>query len=54
MAAPTRVFAKAWEVSFTVEQEAALRTEALLTNRSVSAVVRAAVDAYLTPNRKGR
>ena len=55
MTGPPLMYPKAWEVAFTRKAATALQTEALLTNTSVSAVVREAVDAYYaTPPQPAR
>ena len=56
MTGPPLMYPKAFEIAFSRKVATALQTEALLTNRSVSAVVREAVDAFFatpTPIKKG-
>ena len=55
MTGPPLMYPKAFEVAFSRQAATALQTEALLSGRSVSAVVREAVDAYFasTPTTKG-
>lgn len=54
MAAPTRTFAKRLRANITAEQEAAINREAALTGSSTSDVVRASIDAYLRPRKRGK
>lgn len=52
MAAPTKVYAKDYEVAFTAKQVAALQHEAALTGLTISDLIRAAVEtAYMRPRR---
>lgn len=45
MASPIRVFERKVDIAFTAEQLAALRAEAALSGRTVSELIRAAVEA---------
>lgn len=52
MAAPTRVYAMKVRAFVTAERLADIRREAMLTGRSTSDVIRAALDAYFTEQRR--
>ncbi len=55
MAAPTRVYARDYQVAFTAKQVAALQHEAALTGLTISDLIRSAVEAaYMSDPRARR
>jgi len=55
MASPIRVYERKVDIGFTAEQLAALRAEAALSGRTISDLIRAAVEAaYMQQGRRPR